>query len=135
VDITEAAVVPTPRLRVETAVTLPRVAAAEATPHLPAVAVPTPLRAEEVVVAVAVAIPHLVVVAVEAAATVPVAVAIVPAAAPMAADDTKLTYEQGHAAGTSTQPAAAPAFLLASYLIPAPNVAQVDRMKTNLRGG
>lgn len=124
-DITEAAVVLTPRLQVETAVTPPPVAAVEATPHLPAVAVPTLPRAGEVV-AVAIAIPH----PVEAAVVV---AAIVPAAAPMAADDTKLTYEQGHVAGTSTQPAAAPAFLSAPLLIPAPNVAQVDGMKTNLR--
>lgn len=86
-DITEAAVVLTLRLRVETAVTPPPVAAVEATPYLPEVAVPTLPRAGEVV-AVAIAILH----PVEAAV---VAAAIVQAAVPMAADDTKLTYEQG----------------------------------------
>jgi len=68
------------------------------------VAAPTQLREGEVV-AVAIALPHPVAVAVVEAA------AIVPAAAPMAVDDTKLTYEQGlRQAPQLNQPQPLPSF-------------------------
>ena len=106
--ITEAVAEATLRLRVEAAIIPPpAVVVVEATlpPRVEAAAILPPAGA------VVIAIRRPVAVA-EAVATVPaVAAATVPAAA-TEAEDVKLTYQQGQAAGTSTQPAAAPAFLL-----------------------
>ena len=102
----EAVAEVTLNLRAEAAITRPPAVAA-ITLHLPAEAAVILPPAVAVVIAIR---RHVAVVgaAVEEATA--------QAAAPTEAEDTKLTYKQGHAAGTSTQPAAAPAFLLATPL-------------------
>jgi len=113
----EAAIIPPPAVVVVEATLPPRVEAAIIPPPAVVVVEATlPPRVEAAAIlppagAVVIAIRRPVAVA-EAVATVPaVAAATVPAAA-TEAEDVKLTYQQGQAAGTSTQPAAAPAFLL-----------------------
>jgi hypothetical protein len=94
------------RLPAEAAITRPP-AVAEVTLHLPEVAAVILPPAVVVVIAIRRHVAVLGAAAAEATAQ---------AAAPTEAEDTKLTYKQGQAAGTSTQPAAAPAFLFATPL-------------------